>query len=821
MNIRKSITFAVVAASLTLSAMAVPTLTVTKGDGSINVSVPAGAADAESKLYLVWDTEDHGDELAAWPSENYIRRDDDLSAGGTYTFSTNSLPENYCARAIVAKTVNVVDSIRLGQNSSYVDTGISATSVYGIDIKYRRSDEQLLTDELSYALISGKMDDGTIAHWKGANLYMRWNGVDYGYIFQNILSTTDVKEIAVTNGIASINGEGCSFQKNNGPISGAMGTVDKTVLLSAAWNGSSVERYMDAYWYAATLFGADGSALVDLVPAKVDDTPKFYDKVSNTYIAITGNATASGDVVETKYTLASSAVMSSVTSAEWTGGGETALLSDAGNWTPGLPGAFSDSVTINASNAKPAVVPSGTTAYGKFLVGYKGEGNLTQSQGTITASAINGVVIGAINGGIGTYTMTGGTLTTTFGTRGNDTEDDALYVGSGGGTGFFNVGGDAHVELNHRLNLGLGDNSKGYLTLSDNAEVKCYGDISVGTWTGNCYGEVTQKGGTLSAIDACVRIPFMNEGKYTLTDGNLIVTGQSPTNDDPQRGGIFIGGYGSGGHGQLEQSGGEISIAQDLYIGGFQSDYPGTGDVVIKGGKMTVGRYFMIGAYTRGTFNQSGGEVVCNTWTAIGRFSGKDGYCTVTGGTLTTPGLNIGEDGIGTLTVSDNGTVKTTGQYGITLGAKSGSAGTLKLQAGGKIVTEIIKKGSGAATLVEFNGGTIQATTADANILEGLGNIVLKSGGVTIDTQEKNLVIKDCTFNVEPGGKITVTGGGTVTFTNCKVRYTGSLTGAVVFAETDGVFSTLPIFDGTKEMRLSEDKKTIKIVPRGFIILFR
>ncbi len=783
MNVSKPITFAVVAASITLSAMAVPTLTVTKGDGSINVSVPAGAADAESKLYLVWDTEDHGDELSAWP--NCIPCADALSAAaGTYTISTADLPASYCARAIVAKTVNVVNSIRLGQNSSYVNTGISATSVYGIDIKYRRSDEQPFTDGRSYVLISGKLDDGTIAHWNGANLYMRWKGVDYGYIFPNILSTTEVKEIAVANGIASINGEGCSFPKNNGPISGAMGTVDNTVLLSAAWNGTSVERYMDAYWYAATLYGADGSALVDLVPAKVDDTPKFYDKVSNKYIAIIGNGTASGDVVETKYTLASSAVMSSVTSAEWTGGGATALLSDAGNWTPGLPGAFSDSVTINASNAKPAVVPSGTTAYGKFLVGNGGEGNLTQSQGTITASAINGVVIGANNSGIGTYTMTGGTLTTTYAGTG----DDAMYVGTGGGTGYFSVGGNARVRLNHKLNLGLNNNSKGYLTLSDNAEIICGGDLAVGTWNGNCYGEVRQSGGKLSVQNA--RIPNANGGKYYL-------------------------------------SGGKLEVSTDLYIGGFDGNgnggtsASGKGEVEMTGGSLTVGRYFLIGVYNTGRFTQSAGDVTCNTWMSIGRYGNRDGYCTVTGGTLTTPGLNIGEDGIGTLTVSDNGTVKTTGQYGITLGANSGSAGTLKLQAGGKIVTKIIKKGAGAATLVEFNGGTIQATTADANILQGLGNIVLKSGGVTINTQGNNLVIKDCTFNVEPGGKITVTGGGTVTFTNCKVNYTGSLTGAVVFAETDGEFSDIPSYSGTKEMRLSEDKKTIKIVPHGLMIIFR
>lgn len=780
MNVSKPITFAVVAASLTLSAMAVPTLTVTKGDGSINVSVPAGAADAESKLYLVWDTEDHGDELSAWPSENCIPCADALSAAaGTYTISTADLPASYCARAIVAKTVNVVNSIRLGKNSSYVNTGISAKLVYGIDIKYRRSDELSRADQVSYALISGEMDNGTIGHWRGENLYLRWNGSDkehdYGYIFQDILSTTEVKEIAVTNGIASINGERCY----NGSISGPMGTVDKTVLLSAAWekDSTSVGRYMDAYWYSATLYGNDGSALVDLVPAKVDDTLKFYDKVSNTYIAITGNGTASGDVVETKYTLASSAVMSSVTSAEWTGGGATALLSDAGNWKSGLPGAFSDPVTINASNAKPAVVPSGTTAYGKFLVGYKGEGNLTQSQGTITASAINGVVIGAINGGFGTYTMTGGTLTTTFGTYGKDTEDDALYVGTGGGTGYFNVGGNAHVRLNHRLNLGLNNNSKGYLTLSGNAEIICGHDLSVGTWDGNCYGEVRQSGGKLSVQNA--KIPNVNGGKYFLSGGNL-------------------------------------EVRTDLFIGGALGS--GKGEVEMTGGILTVGRYFLIGVLDTGRFTQSAGDVTCQNWMSIGRYSNHDGYCTVTGGTLTTRGLNIGEDGIGTLTVGGKGVVNA--NMNIQIGVNANSAGTLKLQGDGKIVTKSIMKVNGTATLVEFDGGTIKAT-ADANILQGLGNIVLKSGGVTIDTQEKNLVIKDCTFNVEPGGKITVTGGGTVTFTNCKVKYTGSLTGSVVFAETEGEFSNLPTFDGTKEMRLSEDKKTIKIVPQGFIILFR
>lgn len=817
MNVSKPITFAVVAASITLSAMAVPTLTVTKGDGSINVSVPAGAADAESKLYLVWDTEDHGDELSAWP--NCIPCADALSeAAGTYTISTADLPASYCARAIVAKTVNVVDSIRLGQNSSYVNTGISATSVYGIDIKYKVSSDQTFATGTGHVLIGGQIDNANIAQWgQRIDAYMRWgtggNTGDYGWVFNNAFSSSAETRIAVFStdmndladatkekGKAYLHDTACS----SATVKGAMGTVDKTVLLSAGWSGNAKERYTDVYWYSATLYGKDGLALIDLVPAKVDDALKFYDKVSNTYIAITGNATASGDVVATDFTLASSAVMSSVTSATWTGGGETALLSDAGNWTPGLPGAFSNPVRINAPNSRPAIVPAGATAYGKFFVGDQSEGTLEQTQGAVTASAINGVIIGSGSGGIGRYTMTGGTLTTKYA----GTQDDALYVGTGGGTGYFDVGGNAYASPK-KLNIGTSDNSKGYMTVSDNGTVDVRGDINVGTYQNGCYGEVTQSGGIVKVTSAHMKIAYAGEGKYTLSGGKITV---SP-------GKLYVG-YGTGSHGVLKQSGGDISVKEEFFVGGPDTGAKGRGEVVLEDGSVNVGTYCMIGCYGTGSFTQSGGKITCNNWTAIGRYSGGTGSCTVTGGNFTVKdavGLNIGEEGKGTLTVGGKGVVNA---Y-IQIGATANSSGTLKLQDDGKIVTKSIKKGNGTATLVEFDGGTIQATTADANILQGLGNIVLKSGGVTIDTQEKNLVIKDCTFNVEPGGKITVTGGGTVTFTNCKVRYTGSLTGSVVFAETEGEFSNLPTFDGTKEMRLSEDKKTIKIVPQGFVILFR
>ena len=69
-----------VAASVTLPAMAGTALTVTASGEGISVSVPAGAVDAESALYLVWDSEDHGDELAEWPVANRVAYDGALSS---------------------------------------------------------------------------------------------------------------------------------------------------------------------------------------------------------------------------------------------------------------------------------------------------------------------------------------------------------------------------------------------------------------------------------------------------------------------------------------------------------------------------------------------------------------------------------------------------------------------------------------------------------------------------------------------------------------------------------------------------------------------
>lgn len=470
--------------------------------------------------------------------------------------------------------------------------------------------------------------------------------------------------------------------------------------------------------------------------------------------------------------------------AFWTGGGQSASMGEAANWStdPDLPSSTMLAI-VNSTNGVIPEVSGGTTTYFRLFVGTNVATTVSQSQGTLEVTGPNPVFLGFGIGGIGTYNISGGTLSCTR------TGDNALFVGRNGGVGYLNISGDGIVDC-QKICLGTtktdSTRPKGYVTISGNGKLNVRNQAWLGN-TDNEYSEIVQGGGTFAG-------------------GNDVYLGS---------------------HGTVKyiKTGGTFTVAQDLQLG-KESTPRGDGTLEHGGGTITVTRYSHIGTYGTGTYVQSGGSIQCNNWTAIGRYSTGTGYCTVTGGTFTvknTAGLNIGEDGTGTLTVGGTGVV--TAEYGTTLGAKATGKGTLKLGGDGKIVTKSIKKGSGTATLVEFDGGTIQAMADQAAFLGNLGNIQLGAGGLTIDTQGCNLGITNCTFNVSSNsGKLNVVGGGTVTFTDVTVNVTDNPSQAITFAErTDG--GTFEFEGGLPEfnyrdwkLRVSGDKKTVRLVPPGLVI---
>ena len=216
----------------------------------------------------------------------------------------------------------------------------------------------------------------------------------------------------------------------------------------------------------------------------------------------------------------------------------------------------------------------------------------------------------------------------------------------------------------------------------------------------------------------------------------------------------------------------------------------------------------------------------------IGYAGSSKGLFEMTGGTLyCAKKLCIGRYGYGTFVASGADTVATAAEsvrVGFVNGSNPKGHGTLIVTNGAKIVTKQIFNGGTSSNPdlaeVVFDDAVLTATassTSSVKFLQDLCDITLGSGGLTINTENHNVTIANCTFNVTPGAKITVTGGGTVTFENTTVKLTEPPTSAFTFAETDGAFSGLPTLSGAGKMKILGNSSRIVIGPPGLIFILR
>ena len=266
-------------------------------------------------------------------------------------------------------------------------------------------------------------------------------------------------------------------------------------------------------------------------------------------------------------------------------------------------------------------------------------------------------------------------------------------------------------------------------------------------------------------------------------------------------------GYSSKTLGEFFISGnGTLSTTANIALGNAGS---ATGMVFQAGGTCQIGGTLFIGY-------EGGG---------VGRYEMSGGVCS------TDKGISIGRWGKGTCIVSGSGTVLTAGwdatingfRIGFTFNNHSGT-GTLVVTNGGKVVARSLFRGNGAAanqSYVTFDDGVVEALVDNATFLNKLENITLGAGGLTIESNGHNLGIKTCVFNAAPGAKISVTGGGTMTFTDTTVNLAERPTRGFTLAETDGTFSGLPTPSGSGgwKLKMSNDAKRIRILPSGLMII--
>ncbi len=284
------------------------------------------------------------------------------------------------------------------------------------------------------------------------------------------------------------------------------------------------------------------------------------------------------------------------------------------------------------------VLSTGATATGGGeTIGNNGNGDFVQTGGqnsvVTTSSDATGLIdVGAGVGGIGSYTLGGGTVSC----------DGVLVLGFAGTGSFFQSGGAVSFSGSvAQLIFGFDTGGTGYYSLSA-------GNIT-GSQTENIgsagNGTFVQSGGTHSAGTLNLGGSSGITGYYNLSAGSLSAGGET---------------IGQTGAGSFTQSGGTNTVGIDgLNI----ASYPGsTGYYSLAAGTLTSTSQELIGVQGNGTFVQTGGT---NNATELligsGSSSSASGAYLLEGGLLTSnDGISAGDGSTGTF-IQSAGTCLVTG----------------------------------------------------------------------------------------------------------------------------------------------------------------
>ena len=287
---------------------AVPSLELSLAQNAVKVTDPSRALDGASGLYLVWDSADRGTDLGAWPAANRVQYSGAIpSADSVYAFNRAGIPEGCIFRVLATGKVRLLEEggwVYVGKNQ-YVDTGVKATDVYGLAIKFQYApNDYQLAEKNPWASLMGSLptDDFTIgrkANGKDGEFYMRYRGDSLkadGKTPDLMFTLGDLSvphTITIANRTASLDGKAVMKDMPVGSI-GAH-TDAGTILIGCSWNDDCNRglsgRYCHAKWFSARLDDANGKAIMNLVPARRGGEGVLWDTVSRKVFANAGTGT--------------------------------------------------------------------------------------------------------------------------------------------------------------------------------------------------------------------------------------------------------------------------------------------------------------------------------------------------------------------------------------------------------------------------------------------------------------------------------------------------------------------------------------------------
>jgi len=381
-----------------------------------------------------------------------------------------------------------------------------------------------------------------------------------------------------------------------------------------------------------------------------------------------------------------------------------------------------------------------------MYIGYNGQGTFNQSAGSVSLSIFPGanLYVGYSSNSAGTYLLSGGSVSVAnsayVGYSGNGT-----FNQSGGSVAFAPNAAGSNLYLGYNgTGVGTGLLSAGTLTFSEGSEYVGY--------SGN--GSFNQSGGSVTFQG----IGNLYLGYNSTGIGTYVLSGSATSTLAPDAGNEYVGYNGTG---TFTQSGG-YNHPFYLFVGSS-----GPGIYSLSGGTLSA-FYETIGDGGSGTFNQSGGTNTCYGGLVIGA-SGQGSYLLSGNGSLQS-GASVGSStnsgGVGTFAIS-GGTVSgelsvysgsTLTQTGGTLGGGAEiSSGATYSMSGGTLDSGIRVDAGGSFTM---NGGTLNVSEANINT----GSTFVVGDGSTAATLNMS---GSGAFTFAQGLSIstaaTLTGGGTIT----------------------------------------------------------
>jgi autotransporter-associated beta strand protein len=301
---------------------------------------------------------------------------------------------------------------------------------------------------------------------------------------------------------------------------------------------------------------------------------------------------------------------------------------------------------------------------------------------------------------------------------------------------FLQTGGT--VNVGGWFRLADSDGSAGYYTMS-NGVLNCALQFHVGEYG---IGVFEMDGGTLTVAQT----------PLCLGDADF---GPSPT-------------------GTLLMNGGTITTASgvELWLGEGNSGHSGTGTMIMTGGAMNIGSWFAIGRFGGiGDLELSGGSITMSP--------GNNGNITL----ATTPGSGVVNQSGGAVTNTATQTwiaESATGTWNLNGGVdmfkvvhltqNPGAQGTFNLNGGDLTATEVTDNG-GLGNFY-FSGGTFHAGASSLSLMHGLnGGAYVSPGGALIDSAGFDVTISQPLVD-NGGGGLTKNGSGTLTLSGAN-GYTG------------------------------------------------